>query len=153
VSEGGKYNLMQTALSDLVDSCDEQTYIDLNVYLEEAKNDLRFLRDLKKFLKKYNKSTSQIDQYIHRIEGNMDIEKVVQIYDIDESTIKKSIEKHPYFKNPCDYPIRLLTIMKYLKKKGIDIHYKDMDLIVDRLIQEIDGVKKVGDGMYLKKVH
>lgn len=144
---------MQTALSDLVDSRDEETNFDLHVYLEEAKNDLRFLRDLKKFLKKYNKSTSQIDQYIHRLEGNMDMEKVVQIYDIDENAIKKSIEKHPYFKNPCDYPIRLLTIMKYLKKKGTDIHYKDMDLIVDRLIQEIDGVKKVGDGMYLKKIH
>ncbi len=144
---------MQTALSDLVDSCDEETNFDLHVCLEEVKNDLRFLRDLKKFLKKYNKSTSQIDQYIHKLEGNMDIEKVVQIYDIDENAIKKSIEKHPYFKNPCNYPIRLITIMKYLKKKEIDIHYKDMDLIVDRLIQEIDGVKKVGDGMYLKKNH
>ncbi|KXG74341.1 hypothetical protein [Thermotalea metallivorans] len=144
---------MQIALSDLVDSCDDGTHFDLNVCLEDTKNDLKFLRDLKKFLKKYNKSTSQIDQFIHRLEGNMDIEKVIQVYDIDENAIKKSIEKHPYFKNPCDYPIRLITIMKYLKKKGFDTHYKDMDLIVDRLIQEIDGVKKVGEGMYLKKMH
>ncbi|QEK12386.1 hypothetical protein FQB35_08355 [Crassaminicella thermophila] len=142
---------MQISLSDLVDSCSEDIYLELNTSDEHVIDELKFLKDFKKLLKQYNKPTNQIDYFISKLEGNMDFENVIHIFDIDEKSIKKKIEKHPYFKNPCDYPIRLVTIMKYLKKKGVDIDYKDMDLIVDKLIQQIDGVKKVGDGMYLKK--
>lgn len=144
---------MQIPLSDLVDSCDEDIYLEIKTSKEHTGDELKFLKEFKKFLKQHNKPTNQIDYLISRFEGNMDFEKVIQIFDIDEKSIKKKIEKHPYFKNPCNYPIRLVTIMKYLKKKGVDIGYKDMDLIVEKLIQEIDGVKKVGDGMYLKKMH
>lgn len=139
---------MQISLSDLADSCGDEMYLEWDT--EDTGDELKFLKDLKKFLKRHNKPTTQIDHLINKLEGNMDFEKVIQIFDIDEDSIKRKVEKHPYFKNPCNYPIRLVTIMKYLKKKGVNTSYKDMDLIVDRLIQEMDGVKKVGDGMYLK---
>ena len=69
----------------------------------------------------------------------------------DEEKFAAAICKHPYFKNPCDYPIRLITILKYLKHKGFNMNYTDIDLYVDRIIQKIDGVKKVGRGLYLYK--
>ncbi|WZL74599.1 hypothetical protein QBE52_07875 [Clostridiaceae bacterium 35-E11] len=142
---------MQISLSDLVDSCSENIHLELDVSEENTGDELKFLKELKKFLGKYHKPTEQVDYLINNLEGNMDLNNVIRIFDIDEASIKKKIQKHPYFKNPCDYPIRLVTIMKYLKKKGVNINYKDMDLIVDKLIQEIEGVTKVGDGMYLKK--
>lgn len=149
--KGGTKRYMQNAISDLADSCNQDIFLELNLSQEHVKDDLKFLRELRKFLKRYNKNTSQIDYLIKKIEEDMGLEKAIQIYDIDEYKIKKSIEKHPYFKNPCNYPIRLITIMKYLKKKGINMHYTDIDLIVDRLIQEIEDVHKVGEGMYIKK--
>lgn len=142
---------MEISLSDLVDSCDEDLCIRIDTSGDEARGELRFLKEFKKFLKQHNKPTGQVDYLIHKIEGTMGRENVIRIFDIDEKSIKNKIEKHPYFKNPCDYPIRLVTIMKYLKKKGVDTTYKDIDLIVDKLIQEIEGVKKIGDGMYIKK--
>ncbi|QZY56524.1 hypothetical protein [Crassaminicella profunda] len=146
---------MQISLSDLVDSCNEDIPLPLSLDTRNqcTNNELKFLKDLKKLLKDYNKPTNKIEYLISELEGNNDFENVIRIFDIDKNSIKKKIEKHPYFKNPCDYPIRLITIMKYLKKKSVNIKYKDMDLIVDQLIQEIDGVKKVGDGMYLKKIN
>ena len=69
----------------------------------------------------------------------------------DEAKLITLIEKHPYFKNPCDYPIRLITLLKYLRKKGINVNYADIDIYIDKLIQRIEGVKKVGRGLYLKK--
>ncbi|QXM06220.1 hypothetical protein [Crassaminicella indica] len=144
---------MQISLSDLVDSCNEDIPLYLDTCDNFVDNELKFLKDLKKLLKDYNKPIHKIDYLISELERNKDCENVIRIFDIDKNSIKKKIEKHPYFKNPCDYPIRLVTIMKYLKKKGVNIKYKDMDLIVDQLIQEIDGVKKVGDGMYLKKTN
>ncbi len=142
---------MEVPLSDFADTCGHNMHFELNISDGNIKNELGFLRDFRKILKKYDKPTGQIDYIIKKLEGTMDIKNVIQLFDIDENSIKKKIEKHPYFKNPCDYPIRLITIMKYLKKKGVDISYKDMDLIVDRLIQEIDGVEKIGDRMYFKK--
>ncbi|WP_053957591.1 hypothetical protein [Inediibacterium massiliense] len=143
---------MEIPLSDLVDSCREEIYLELDLSEEQEENDLKFLKELRKLVKKFHKPTEQIDYLISQLEGNADFENVIKVFDINETSIKKKIEKHPYFKNPCDYPIRLITIMKYLKKKGVDINFKDMDLIVDKLIQQIDGVKKVGEGMYFKKV-
>ena len=49
------------------------------------------------------------------------------------------------------YPIRLLTILKYLKRKGINMNYADIDVYVDNLIQKMDGVRKVGRGLYIIK--
>lgn len=142
---------MQISLSDLVDSCSEEIYLGLDTYKKDKGENLEFLKELKKVLEKYNKPTSQVEYLISELEGNTDYQKVINIFGIDEKRILSYIKKHPYFKNPCDYPIRLITIMKYLKKKEISINYRDMDLIVDKLILQIDGVKKVGDGMYLKK--
>lgn len=142
---------MEISLSDLVDSCSEDIYLEMDISNGHVEDEVKFLKEFKKLLRNYNKPTDQIDYLISELEGNIDFENVIHIFDIDEKSIKKKIEKHPYFKNPCDYHIRLVTIMKYLKKKGVNIHYKDMDLVVDKLIQEIDGVKKVGDGMYLKR--
>ena len=144
---------MEISLSDLVDSCREDIYLEMDTSNGLVADELKFLKEFEKLLKKYNKPTNQIDYLINELEGNIDFENVIHIFDIDEKSIKKKIEKHPYFKNPCDYPIRIITIMKYLKKKGVNIDYKDMDLIVDKLIREMDGVKKVGDGMYLKKTN
>lgn len=31
------------------------------------------------------------------------------------------------------------------------MHYKDIDIYIDKIIQKIDGVKKVERGLYLKK--
>ncbi|MCT4621172.1 MAG: hypothetical protein N4A62_17510 [Marinisporobacter sp.] len=144
---------MQISLSDLVDSCNEDIPLYLDTREQSVNNELKFLKDLKKLLKDHNKPVSKVEYLISELEGNNDFENVIRIFDIDKNSIKKKIERHPYFKNPCDYPIRLVTIMKYLKKKGVNIKYQDMDLIVDQLIQEIDGVKKVGDGMYFKKIN
>ncbi len=58
------------------------------------------------------------------------------------------LKKHPYFKNPCKYPIRMISIMKHLKKKGIDVSEKDVDLRVDRLISSISNVNKIEFGFY-----
>jgi len=146
----GIENSMQIPLSDLADTCGQNLSLELNPSDEDAGNEIKFLKDFRKVLKKYNKPTEQVDYLLNKLGETMDTENIIQIFDIDENSIKKKIEKHPYFKNPCDYPIRLTTIMKYLKKKGVDISYKDMDLIVDRLIQEIDGVKKIDDGLYLR---
>lgn len=145
---------MQISLSDLVDSCEEDMYLEVNDEKETCvENELEFLKDFKKLLEKYKKPTDEVDYLISKLDGNVDFENVIRIFDINEKSIKKKIEKHPYFKNPCDYPIRLVTIMKYLKKKGVNTNYTDIDLIVDKLICEIDGVTKIGEGMYLKKMN
>ncbi|OPL07796.1 MAG: hypothetical protein AVO33_00135 [delta proteobacterium ML8_F1] len=71
--------------------------------------------------------------------------------EIDLEKIKDLILKHPFFKNPNHYHIRLITIMKYLKKKGVDITIPDLDLMVDELIASLPGVKKVSSDRYQYK--
>jgi len=41
--------------------------------------------------------------------------------------------------------------MKYLRKKGIDVRIKDIDLVVDEIIMTIEGVKKHGQDRYALK--
>ncbi|MDO4772313.1 MAG: hypothetical protein Q4A72_01880 [Bacillota bacterium] len=65
-----------------------------------------------------------------------------------EEELLNAIRKHPYFKNPCKYPIRIISIMKYLKKKGFDVKEKDIDLKVDELISQLPDVTKVDFGLY-----
>lgn len=115
-----------------------------NIQMENIINDIRVL------LNKYSNPKKYVNDYLRKVEKKMENKSIEVEYFIDRDKIKKYIEKHPYFKNPCNYHIRLLTIMKYLKKKGIDINIKDIDLTVDEIIQEIDGVRKVGDGKYIK---
>ncbi len=77
----------------------------------------------------------------------MDIEpSSIGLYEDDE--LISILKKHPYFKNPCKYPIRMISIMKHLKKKGIDVSEKDVDLRVDRLISSISNVDKIEFGFY-----
>lgn len=117
-----------------------------NIQMENVINDIKTL------LNKYNNPKKHLDDYLRKVEKEMGNKSIDTEYCIDRDRIKKYIEKHPYFKNPCNYHIRLLTIMKYLKKKGIDINIKDIDLVVDEIIQEIDGVKKIGEGKYIKSL-
>lgn len=70
---------------------------------------------------------------------------------IIEDSIIKLLKKHPYFKKPSDHPIRLITIMKYLKKKGVDTSIHNIDLLVEELILGIDGVKKIQSNKYIFK--
>lgn len=117
---------------------------------ENLREELNFYKDLRMFFKDYNKPVEDIDFIISNIESNIEIFSNGNTLFIDEDKIVKQIAKHPYFKNPGDYPIRLLTILKYLKKKGYNMHYKDIDIYIDKLIQKVEGVKKVGRGLYIK---
>ncbi len=108
------------------------------------------IKDIKVLLNKYNNPKEHVNKYLQKVEKEIENNGVETEYFIHRNKVKKYIEKHPYFKNPCNYHIRLLTVMKYLKKKGIDINIKDFDLVVDEIIQEIDGVKKIGEGKYIK---
>lgn len=120
-----------------------------------AKNNLReelnFYKELRSYFKEYDKPVEEIDFIISNIESSLLVFGSGSEILLDEEKIIKQIEKHPYFKNPCDYPIRLITILKYLKSKGFNMNYTDIDLYVDRLIQRMEGVKKVGRGQYQKR--
>ncbi len=106
------------------------------------------LMDLKCLLDSGDNSHGDIKEYLEVVEKQVNHIKELELSEEDKAHIKKLIEKHPYFKNPNNYYIRLITIMKYLKKKGIDVNIKDIDLLVDEIIQKIDGVQKIGYGMY-----
>jgi|GEM_PF-3174722 len=117
---------------------------------ENLREELSFFKELRALLKDHNKPLEDIDFIIGNIEANISIFNKCGPIAIDEEKMLSQIEKHPYFKNPCDYPVRLLTVLKYLKSKGYNMNYKDIDIYVDKLIQKIDGVKKVGRGLYQK---
>ncbi len=116
---------------------------------ENIREELNFYRSLKEQFRLYGKPVDELDFIISNLQE--------QIREFDEGgaplpdqrRIEELIAKHPYFKNPCDYPIRLLTILKYLKRKGISMHYADIDVYVDNLLQKMEGVKKVGRGLYV----
>ena len=108
----------------------------------------KLLRDIKELIKKDDKG--KLEAYIEEVENLLSYE-TISYYEKESEKIEHLIKKHPYFKNPCTYPIRLLTIMKYLKKKGIDTKIKDIDLLVNRTVESMDGVSKVGPGMYIVK--
>ena len=118
---------------------------------ENLREELNFYKELRHVFKEHNKPLEDIEFIISNIESNIDIFTNVNHVILDEDKIIKQIEKHPYFKNPGDYPIRLLTILKFLKRKGFNMHYKDIDIYIDKIIQKIDGVKKVERGLYIKK--
>ncbi|NLK72984.1 MAG: hypothetical protein GX285_08210 [Clostridiales bacterium] len=125
-------------------------HIHIPLHNENLREELNFYKELKSFFKEYNKPVEDIDFIISNIESNIDILSNENHILPDEDKLIKQIAKHPYFKNPGDYPIRLLTILKYLKKKGFNMHYKDIDIYIDGLIQKVDGVRKVGYGLYKK---
>ncbi len=62
------------------------------------------------------------------------------------------ILKHPFFRNPNNYYVRRITIIKYLKKKGVDISDKTFSDRVDSILMNIKGVSRAGlDGYSFKK--
>jgi hypothetical protein len=124
--------------------------IKIPLAVENLREELSFYKELRHLFKEHDKSIEDIDFIISNIEANISIFSRAGSIVIDEEKMLNQIEKHPYFKNPCDYPIRLITVLKYLKAKGHNMNYKDIDLYVDKLIQKIDGVHKVGRGLYQK---
>lgn len=106
------------------------------------------IRNIKEMIQNEEDHKEKLATYILDIEKKIESKNLMDLNNVDQEHIKKLIEKHPYFKNPNSYHIRLITIMKYLKKKGIDVNITDIDLLVDEIIQRIDGVVKVADGKY-----
>ena len=104
------------------------------------------IKDIKNIIKNNINPSDEINNFINGVE-----EKIEKIEVIDRIIIKKLIVKHPFFKNPNNYHIRLITIMKYLKKKGVDISTKDIDIVVDEIIMTIHGIKKHGEDRYALK--
>lgn len=134
------------------DTHNQEELVSLKIMLstENLREELNFYKELRAFFKEYNKSVEDLDFIIGNIEANISIFNQGGAIVIDADKMLMQIEKHPYFKNPCDYPIRLITILKYLKAKGYNMNFKDIDIYVDKLIQKIEGVKKVGRGLYKK---
>lgn len=138
---------MKLVFSDIPENSDDGDSV-------ESKKDIntigvdKLIKDIKKMIENDGNHKDELTKYLANIEKQIESKNLIDLQDIDKNEIKELIEKHPFFKNPNTYHIRLITIMKYLKKKGIDILINDMDLLVDEIIQTIDGVKKIADGKY-----
>ncbi len=109
------------------------------------------LSDLKSLLESHDNPALELQKYLSNVETQMQDANLKALDSVDQEAVKLLIEKHPYFKNPSTYHIRLITIMKYLKKKGVDISISDMDLLVDEIVQSIEGVEKISYGKYRRK--
>jgi len=106
--------------------------------------------DIKEVLIKHDNPKKILREYLSNIESKIDTERMLKIHEINRENIKDMIISHPYFKNPNDYGIRLVSIMKYLKKKGVDVSIPDIDIFVDEIIKSIDSVESVEFGKYEK---
>lgn len=67
---------------------------------------------------------------------------------ITDQELQTIILRHPFFKNPNHYYIRLITIMKYLQKKNIDVSDESADIRVDRVLMSIEGIRRIGNDRY-----
>lgn len=137
---------------------EHEAVLKIPINMENIREELSFYRHLRDLFRDYGKSAEQLDFIIKNLEESIkSLDDNITAIDInapvlpDEEKILAAIGRHPYFKNPCDYPIRLITILKYLKHKGFNMNYADIDIYVDRLIQKMDNVKKVGKGLYMVK--
>ncbi len=113
------------------------------------KNELKvedIIKDIKNIMKNHDDPSDSICEFINNVEKKIEKQEI-----IDREYIRDLILKHPFFKNPNHYYIRLITIMKYLRKKGIDVKIKDIDLVVDEIIMTIAGIKKHGQDRYALK--
>lgn len=131
---------------------EREVIVKVPVAEENIREEFNFFEDLRKIFRLYEKDTDQIDFIIKNLEDKIEVYDEGRPILPNREEIVDALEKHPYFKTPGDYPIRLLTIMKYLKKKGFDLNYADMDLYIENILQEMDGVKKVGRGLFKKIV-
>lgn len=109
------------------------------------------LNEIKTLLENHDNPTEELQKYLSEVSLKIDDENKEALENVDQDAVKLLIEKHPYFKNPSTYHIRLITIMKYLRKKGVDITIPDIDLLVDNIILSIDGVEKIGYGKYRRR--
>lgn len=109
------------------------------------------IKDIKEMISDDEDHKEKLSSYLQSIEKKIESKNKLDLDSVDREVVKKLIEKHPYFKNPNSYGIRMITIMKYLKKKHMDVTIPDFDLLVDEIIQTIDGVTKVADGKYKRK--
>lgn len=109
------------------------------------------IKDIKELIENGENHKAQLSSYLQEVEEKIQLQNQNSLENVDKEEVKRLIEKHPYFKNPNSYHIRMITIMKYLKKKKVDISIPDFDLLVDEIIQSIDGVTKVADGKYKKR--
>jgi len=109
------------------------------------------LKNIKTIISNNSSSTDHLKRYILDVERKISKRQRSDAKVLDKDLIKKLILKHPYFKNHCNYSIRMITIIKYLKKKGIDINISNIDEIVEDIILSIDDVEKIGYGKYFKK--
>lgn len=109
-----------------------------------------FINELKNMITTGSDPKDALHAHISAFERKVGHLQKHSLESVDKKHVKYLIEKHPYFKNPNNYVIRLITIMKYLKKKGINTGIKDIDLLVDDIVQTIDGVKKVDYGKYVR---
>jgi hypothetical protein len=117
---------------------------------QESLNVEDILKDIKFLIDEQGGSKDKLKAYLENVEEQVQTLKKNSITELDKQQIKLLVEKHPYFKNPCNYHIRLITIMKYLKRKGVNILVEDIDLVVDSIIATIDGVVKVEYGRYYR---
>ncbi len=106
------------------------------------------IEDIRLLLEKNDNPAESLQVYLSQVEAGIQAEKEKKLQEVDREHLKALIEKHPFFKNPNNYYIRLVTVMKYLQKKGVDISIDDIDMVVDEVIMSIDGVKKRGYGQY-----
>ncbi len=109
------------------------------------------INDIKSIMGDTSQSEEHLKHYISKVEHHLNNHQIQELNSIDKGEIKRLIMKHPYFRNQCNYIIRLTTIMKYLKKKGLDVHLRNIDLLVDEIIMSIDGIEKRGYDKYLMK--
>ena len=122
---------------------------DSNDYSSLDKDELNvedIIKDIKNIIKNHDDPSDKICKFINTVEEKIEKQEI-----INREYIRSLILKHPFFKNPNNYHIRLITIMKYLRKKGIDVRIKDIDLVVDEIIMTIEGVKKHGQDRYALK--
>lgn len=109
------------------------------------------LSDIKSLLESHDNPALELQKYLSDVENKINDVQKMKLESVDREAVKSLIERHPYFKNPSTYHIRLITIMKYLKKKGIDISIINFDLLVDEIVQTIEGVEKISYGKYRRK--
>ncbi|MGI6205771.1 MAG: hypothetical protein ACOYJI_03950 [Anaerovoracaceae bacterium] len=123
--------------------------LDIPINYDRLREELSFYTELAAIFKEYDKDTQQLDFLISHLQTQIEEYDNGPTVFPDKNEIETVIRNHPYFKNPCDYPIRLLTILKYLRRKGVNINYADIDLYVDSILSNMSGVKKVGRGLYM----
>lgn len=88
-------------------------------------------------------SNARIDSYLDELKQRAKRKRP----SFSDGELKELILKHPYFKNPCQHPIRIISIMKYLKRKGY-AGQNGFESRIDSIISSIDGVKRIEFGRY-----